>query len=203
MLLAVQGARKASWWVSAEKNSPVHGGYFTRGDRMEGLFSGAHPHLLVNHAPVMGSIFALALLVASWFFAPDLLRRTALVVLVVTALTAAASNLTGDPAENAVEGLPGVSRQVVRAHKDMAEKAYIISIAVGVLAIGALVRWRRAPLPTGVAVVTLVAAAFLSGAMGYTALLGGRVRHTEVRPGAVAADAMVVEPPRRGRPGPP
>ncbi|MDQ2666632.1 MAG: hypothetical protein M3Z05_11550 [Gemmatimonadota bacterium] len=167
---------------------------------MEGLFSGAHPHLLVNHAPVMGALFALALLVASWLFAPDVLRRTAFVVLVGTALAAAACDLTGDPAEHAVEGLPGVSRQVVHAHTDMAGKAYTISIVVGVLAIGALIRWRRMTIPTGVTVVMLLASAFLSGAMGYTALLGGRVRHTEVRPGAVAADAMVVEPPRRGRP---
>jgi hypothetical protein len=170
---------------------------------MEGLFSGAHPHLLVNHAPVMGAIFALALLAASWLFARDVLRRTAFVVLVGTALAAAASDLTGDPAEHAVEGLPGVSRQVVHAHTDMAGKAYFIAVAVGVLAIGALVKWRSEPIPTSVAAVMLLASAFLSGAMGYTALLGGRVRHTEVRPGAVAADAMVVEPPRQGRAGPP
>ena len=170
---------------------------------MEGLFSGAHPHLLVNHAPVMGAIFALALLAASWFFAGDVLRRTAMVVLIGTAIAAAASDLTGDSAERAADGLPGVTRAAIHAHEDMAGKAYFISIAIGVLAIGALVKWRRAPIPTSVAGVMLIASAFLSGAMGYTALLGGQVRHTEVRPGAVAADAMIVEPPRQGRPGPP
>ena len=167
---------------------------------MEELFSGAHPHLLVNHAPLFGAIFALALLAASWLFAGDVLRRTAMVVLIFTALAAAASDLTGDPAEHAIEGLPGVNREVIHAHEGMADKAYFISIAIGVLALGALVKWRRTPIPTGVAAVMLLAAAFLSGAMGYTALLGGRVRHTEVRPGATAADAMIVEPPRQRRP---
>ena len=170
---------------------------------MEGLFSGAHAHLLVNHAPVMGALFALALLAASWLLSPDVLRRTAFVVLVGATLAASASDLTGESAESAVDGLPGVSRQVVHAHKDMAGKAYTIAIGVSVLAIGALVRWRRAPIPTGVATAMLLAAAFLSGAMGYTALLGGRVRHTEVRPGAVAADAMVAEPPGLRRSAPP
>jgi hypothetical protein len=38
--------------------------------------------------------------------------------------------------------------------------------------------------------------------MGYVGLLGGRIRHTEVRPGATATDAIVVEslPPRPPRP---
>jgi hypothetical protein len=30
--------------------------------------------------------------------------------------------------------------------------------------------------------------------MAYTGLLGGQIRHTEVRPGATPADATVIEP---------
>ena len=47
----------------------------------------------------------------------------------------------------------------------------------------------------------LAGAAVVSGMMAYTGLLGGQVRHTEVRPGATPADAMTVEP--RRAPGPP
>lgn len=50
------------------------------------MISGVHLHLLVNHAPVFGALFALALLAASFIWAPEVLRRTALVVLVGTAL---------------------------------------------------------------------------------------------------------------------
>jgi hypothetical protein len=38
--------------------------------------------------------------------------------------------------------------------------------------------------------------------MAYTGLLGGRVRHTEVRPGATPADAAAIEPPRQRPPSP-
>ena len=55
-----------------------------------------HIHLLVNHAPVFGSLFALALLIASYFWAPDVLRRTAFVVLIGTALAALVAYLTGE-----------------------------------------------------------------------------------------------------------
>lgn len=165
------------------------------------MLDGVHLHLLVNHLPIIGAAFALVLLAASFLYAPDVLRRTAFAVLIVTALAGVAADLTGDPAEHAIKGFPGVNREVIHAHEDMADKAYIIAGVAGVLALGGLVRWRRAPVPTGATVVMLVLTAFLSGAMAYTGLLGGRVRHTEVRPGSVPADAMTIEPPRQRPPG--
>ncbi|MEO5816908.1 MAG: hypothetical protein ABIT20_16685 [Gemmatimonadaceae bacterium] len=164
------------------------------------MFSGAHLHLLVNHVPIIGAFFALALLAASYLFAPDVLRKTAFVALIVVAFAGLASDLTGEPAEKVIDGFPGVSRDVIHAHEDMAERAYLIGGVVGVLALGGLLRWRRTPVPAGAALVMLLGTAFLSGAMAYTGLLGGRVRHTEVRPGSVPADAMTIEPPRVRRP---
>jgi hypothetical protein len=47
----------------------------------------------------------------------------------------------------------------------------------------------------------VLATAFVGGAFAYTALLGGEVRHTEVRPGATKADALAIEPQRQRPPG--
>src|SRR4051812_4313309 len=165
------------------------------------MISGAHLHLLVNHAPLFGAIFALALLVASFIWAPDVLRRTALVVLVFTALSAVVADLSGDPAEDAIRGFPGVQRAVIHEHEEFADKSYIAASIVGVLALIGLVRYRRAPVTQGVAFTALAGAAVVSGMMAWTALHGGRVRHTEVRPGATEADALSIEP-RRQPPGP-
>ena len=161
------------------------------------MFTGAHYHLLFNHAPIFGALFALALLVFSYFAARDVLRRTALVVLILSGIAGILANQTGEPAEDAIRGYPGVKRSIIHEHEEMGEKANIIGIVVGVAAAGALIKWRRTPVPGGVNLVMLIATAVLSGAMVYTGLLGGRVRHTEVRPGAVKADAMQIEPPRR------
>jgi uncharacterized membrane protein len=166
---------------------------------MSDFFSGVHLHLLVNHAPILGSLFALALLVASFFVAPDVLRRTALIVLIFTGIAAFAADQTGEPAEDAIRGFPGVTRDVIHEHEEMGEKAFIAAAVLGVLAVGALVRWRRTPLPRSATLVVLAGSVVVSGLMAYTGLLGGRVRHSEVRPGAVAADAAVVEPPRARR----
>ena len=166
------------------------------------MFSGAHLHLLVNHAPIFGSLFALALIIASYFAAADVLRRTALAVLVGTAIAAAAADLSGDPAKDAIRGFPGVSRQVIRDHEQMADKAYIVAGVVGVLALGALVRWRRNRVPGNATLAMLLGTVAVSALMVYTGLLGGKVRHTEVRSGATKADAMTIEPPRQGPPPP-
>jgi hypothetical protein len=160
------------------------------------MLSGAHLHLLINHAPLFGAIFALALLVASYLWAPDVLRRAALVVLVFTALTAVVADLSGDPAEDAIRGFPGVQRAVIHEHEEFADKSYIAASIVGVLALAALVRWRRVPVPQGATFTALAGAVIVTGMMAWTALLGGRVRHTEVRPGATEADAVTIEPRR-------
>lgn len=164
--------------------------------------TGVHLHLLVNHAPIFGAVFALALFLASYRWAPDVLRRTAFVLLIFTGFAGVAADLTGQPAEDAVRGLPGIRREVIHEHEELGQKSYIVAAVVGVLAIGLLVRGRNLPISSGVAATGLVASLIVSGMMAYTGLLGGRVRHTEVRPGATPADAAVVEPPRQPRPNP-
>jgi len=166
------------------------------------MFSGAHLHLLVNHAPIFGSLFALALFVASYFTSAEVLRRTAFVILIGTAIAGAAADLSGDAAEEAVRGLPGVRREDIDAHKQMGDKTYVLADVLGVLALGALVRWRRRPVPASATLAAVLATALVGGAFVYTGLLGGQIRHTEVRSGATAADAMIIEPPRQRRPPP-
>src|SRR6476620_7836552 len=81
------------------------------------MLSGAHLHLLVNHAPIFGTIFAFALLIASYFTSADVLRKTALVVVVLSAIAGAVADLSGDAAEDAIRGYPGVKRQMIHAHE--------------------------------------------------------------------------------------
>jgi uncharacterized membrane protein len=167
------------------------------------MFEGAHYHLLVNHAPIFGALFALCLFIASYFTSANVFRRTALVILIGTAVAGFLADQTGDAAEDAIRGYPGVKREIIHEHEEMAEKAWLLSGVLGVLALGSLVKWKSKPVPNGVTVVMIVASAFVGGAMIYTGLLGGRVRHTEIRPGAVKADAMTIEPPRQRPPGAP
>lgn len=158
--------------------------------------TGTHLHLLINHVPILGAVFALALLIASLRYGRDVLQRTALVVLVIVGLAAAGAKFTGEPAEDGVRGMPGVTRAAIEEHEEMADKAFLAAVALGLLSAAALVRWRRTPIPQNTAFTALAGAAVVSALMAYTGLLGGQVRHTEVRAGATAADAIAIEPPR-------
>jgi uncharacterized membrane protein len=91
----------------------------------------------------------------------------------------------------------------IEAHQAMGDKAYILGGVLGALAVIALIKWRAQPIPTSVTHAALLATAFVAGAMIYTGLLGGRIRHTEIRPGATPADALIVEPPPQRGPRPP
>jgi uncharacterized membrane protein len=164
------------------------------------MLTGAHLHLIINHAPIFGSLFALAFLLVSFFIAPDIFRRTALVFLIFTGLAATAAKFTGEAAAHDIRGLPGVRREVTHAHEEAGDRAFIAAAIVGLLAAGALARFRRQPVPRNVTVATTIGTAVVAGLMVYAALLGGQVRHTELRPGATPADAAVIEPRREPSP---
>ena len=67
-------------------------------------------HLAMNHFPVIASIFGLLILGYGVLRRNDPLTYTGLVIMIVTGLVAIPVYLTGEPAEEVVEGLPVLSR---------------------------------------------------------------------------------------------
>lgn len=143
--------------------------------------SAVHLHLMLNHIPVLGTVFGLFILAYGIARHQDAVMRVAMGLLVVSGVGAAAAYFTGEGAEDVVEGLSGVSEAVVEAHEEIALFALIGSLVVAVLALGALTLYRRRDLPRVVGLVVLVAALGASGVLAYTANLGGQIRHTEIR----------------------
>ena len=151
------------------------------------MFGGAHFHLLLNHLPIIVPAIALAVLAVGLWKDDDKVARTGLAILVVGALSALPAYLTGEPAEDTVERLPGVTERLIERHEDAALIGAILLGVLGVAALVALWRYRglaRVPRRAvlGVTAGTVVAAAL----MGWVGLLGGEIRHTEVRPAAAA-----------------
>ena len=150
----------------------------------------AHIHLLLNHVPVLGTVFGLSLLAYAMVRRSDFLKRAALNVFVAVALVALPVYFTGEPAEEVVEDTAGISKGTIDAHEDSALISLLGVEMLGVVALAGLVFSRRgravSPTITGVALVTSVATAI---AMAWTANLGGRIRHPEIGPGAQPATA--------------
>lgn len=73
---------------------------------------GAHFHLMLNHFPIIGMTFASPLLLLAWGTKSEDLIRVGLGLVSLTGLLAVATFLTGEPAEEVVENLPGVAKRL-------------------------------------------------------------------------------------------
>ena len=145
-------------------------------------------HLAMNHFPVIGSIFGMVILAWGIFRGNEEVKNLGLAAMILTALVAIPVFLTGEPAEENVEKLPGVLESVIEQHEDFAKFALTAAIASGVAAFCTLIygRFRSGHGVAGrsLAIVTLALSIATVGAMSWTAKLGGVIRHTEIRAGA-------------------
>jgi uncharacterized membrane protein len=152
----------------------------------------AHLHILINHFPIIGLIFSLGIfLVAAVRKRPDL-ARTALVMLVVVALISIAVYLTGEPAEEIVESLPGTSETILERHEEAGLIALVALEVLGALSLLVLIAHRRPqPLPGWLLYTLLVLAVVVTGWVAWTSSIGGQITHPEARPGFDPAIATI------------
>ena len=144
--------------------------------------SAAHWHLMLNHIPLLGLFFGAVLLAYGLWRGSEDVQKASLGLLAVAGLSALAVYLTGEPAEEVVEGLAGVSHDAIEAHEEGALYALIAGLATGVAALGTLLYgWGRRALARWTVVLTLVLAVVSTGLLGYTANLGGKISHPELR----------------------
>jgi hypothetical protein len=150
----------------------------------------AHLHLALNHLPVLGVLFGTLLLGFGLWRRSEILRRTSLVVLLLTGLAAGAVYLTGEPAEGLVEKVAGVSDARIEQHEDAATVATTGAVLLGLAAAVLLWRSRRTgALSAPFLKATLVLGVLTTGAMAWTANLGGQIRHPELRGAVTNAEA--------------
>lgn len=141
-----------------------------------------HLHLALNHLPVLGPAFALALLLFGVWRKSEDIKKAALGAFVLIALFSVPAYMTGEPAEDGVKGLPGVSKQIIEKHEEAASVAFTGLVVIGVVALVGLLVFRRArPVPSWFSSLVLAVALIVVSLMSWTANLGGQIRHTEIR----------------------
>lgn len=151
-----------------------------------------HVHLLLNHVPVIGTVIGILLLAYAALRRSPEVARASLGLFVLLALVGAVVFLTGEPAEELVENLPGVSESLIEEHEEAALLATAALGAMGLLALVGLVAFRRraSGLPRAFVLGTLLFSLVPAATMAWTANLGGQIRHSEIRSGATAGGSL-------------
>lgn len=157
----------------------------------------AHVHLLLNHIPVVGIWLGIALYLVALVRKPEW-RSLSLGVFALMAVLTIPAYLSGEPAEEMIHGLPGVSEATVEAHEEAAVPALIAMLVLGAVAAGGLMRFRAAASwPRGYGWIVLILALIAGGAdrpdgesRGAHSASGDSLDHTG-RSGGIGRDSRV------------
>jgi uncharacterized membrane protein len=144
----------------------------------------AHWHLAVNHLPIILPIAGLIVLICSLIFKSDAVKKTAYVLFIIAALSAAISMSTGEGAEEMVEDMAGVGHSIIHAHEEAAEGFAVLMYVLGVVSIvGIWAEIKKATWSKWITYLVLVLSVVAIYMARITGTTGGEVRHTEIRAG--------------------
>lgn len=143
-----------------------------------------HLHLMLNHFPIIGTLLGTALMVYAYLSQSEANKKAALWMWFAMSLIAIPVFLTGEPAEESVEGLAGVSEALIEQHEEAAELAIWVMEALGLFSLLTILLGFKKPelgkTMTGIAFALSLVTFLLMARTGY---LGGQIRHSEIRSG--------------------
>lgn len=140
-----------------------------------------HIHLLLNHIPILGTLFAILLLLYGIYATNKSLINASLVTFIITALFAIPVFLTGEPAEESIENIAGVSKTVIETHEESAEFAIWVMEALGIFSLVTLFLIKAEhPFAKKFTNISLLLSLVTFGLMAKVGYDGGKIRHTEI-----------------------
>jgi uncharacterized membrane protein len=140
-----------------------------------------HFHLLLNHFPIIGTLISTVLLMWGLYKKQLNIQKAAAVTFVIMALIAIPVYLTGEPAEESVERLPGVSEAMIELHEEAASIAIWIMELTALVSIAALFfAWRKSRFAATLFMFVMALSLLSFAAMARTGYYGGQIRHTEL-----------------------
>ena len=139
-----------------------------------------HLHLLLNHFPIVGTLIGSAILFYGVIKSQNAGKTIGALIIVIMAIVAVPVLLTGEPAEESIEHLSGISETLIHDHEETSEKAFWLMEASGALSLLALILYRKKSVYASKTFwMAFAFAAITFFAMAWTGYLGGKIRHPE------------------------
>jgi uncharacterized membrane protein len=137
-------------------------------------------HLWLNHIPVFGLLAGLLLLFYGRYRKADAVTDAARISLILAALFVFPVLWTGEPAEEVVEHLPGVSHDQIHEHEELGEKLVWILALCGLMALAPWIMPSKVKYTTNYERLLMLVSTLALALSLYTAYEGGKIRHTEL-----------------------
>lgn len=140
-----------------------------------------HLHLILNHFPIVGTLIGTIILLYGLLKKSTGIQQVGLGTIAIMALIAIPVFLTGEPAGEKIENLPGIVKASIEAHEEAAEVAYWVMLFAGLFAgIAIAAQMTGKKVAKTLAIVTLFITVISFGLMARTGYLGGQIRHSEI-----------------------
>ncbi|AMA49103.1 MULTISPECIES: hypothetical protein [Flavobacterium] len=141
-----------------------------------------HLHLLVNHFPIIGVFFGIAILVYGIFRKNALVLNIAYTIFIFSMIMGKISMITGDKAEHFLEKTNNFPHVLIEFHEEKAEIFMKTVYLLGSISIiGIITNKKKHPKAQFLAFLILLIAGtsiFFSQPVGTS---GGRIHHNEIR----------------------
>lgn len=145
----------------------------------------AHLHLVVNHFPIIGLVFGFGILIVGLFLKNKTLINTSYVLFFIVTVFGAISSGTGEGAEELVEDMPSIGKQIIHEHEELAEKLTVLLYVLGAFSLlGLYLNFKNNAKAKSLSFLILTVAAIGLVLAQKVGTSGGEIRHTEIRENA-------------------
>lgn len=144
-----------------------------------------HAHLLLNHIPILGTLFGLLLLLYALVRKNDEIKKVSLGSFVIIGLITIPVFLSGLRTAVNLEGVADAQTIIVQ-HQEAALLTLLAVVLLGIASFLSLWLTRDSPGIRPWMVRVVLALAVISAGLGvWTGNLGGQIRHPEIRAGSM------------------
>lgn len=139
-------------------------------------------HLMLNHLPVLGTLFGIVILFIGIFKSNKMVTIIALSFLLFSGFMSLPVNKSGENAEHVVEEYPGVSHDQIHEHEELAESVMPLALVMALLSAFAIYfQVKSHPRARISAISVLIIALVTFVLMALVAHEGGKIRRPDLR----------------------